>query len=116
MLGVARLLIAACCVLSIVGAIAIFINAPEAWVVGVMLIITGLGGFAALVFERTRYRSARAEPPPSQARSPGGDRVDQPIARTFEATDEIFVDPTSGRRMRVFLDPSTGERRYRPEG
>jgi hypothetical protein len=116
MLGLARLLIAAFCVLFIGGAVAIFVNAPEAWVVAVLLILTALGGFAALVLERTRYRSVRAEPPPGQARSPGGDRPDQPMGRTFEATDEIFMDPTTGRRMRVFLDPSSGERRYRPEG
>ena len=115
MLGLARVLIAAFCVLFIVGAVAILVNAREAWVVAVLLILMAVGGFAALVLERTRYRSARAEPPPGQARSPGGERPDQPIGHTFEATDEIFVDPTSGRRMRVFQDPSTGERRYRPE-
>jgi len=27
----------------------------------------------------------------------------------------VFVDPTSDRRMRVWLDQATGERRYRAE-
>ena len=94
MLGLARLLIVALCALSFVGAVAIFVNAPEVWVVGVMLMVSSLVGITALVLERTRYRSTRAEPPPGQARSPGGERLDQPISRTFEATDEIFVTGT----------------------
>ena len=34
----------------------------------------------------------------------------------FLPTNELFVDPTSHRLMRVFADPRTGERRYRAEG
>jgi hypothetical protein len=34
----------------------------------------------------------------------------------FRRTDEFFEDPTSRRRMRVWLDATTGERRYRAEG
>ena len=30
-------------------------------------------------------------------------------------TDEVFIDPSSGQRMRVWYDPATGERDYRPE-
>jgi hypothetical protein len=30
----------------------------------------------------------------------------------WQRTEEVFVDPTSGRRMRVWVDPSGGERRY----
>ena len=30
----------------------------------------------------------------------------------FRATGEVFVDPTSGHRLRVYLDAATGERRY----
>ena len=33
----------------------------------------------------------------------------------FRRTDEVFVDPTTRRRMRVWLDPANGERRYRAE-
>jgi hypothetical protein len=31
-------------------------------------------------------------------------------------TDELFVDPTTGRRMRVWVDPIDGSRHYVPEG
>ena len=30
----------------------------------------------------------------------------------FQATPETFVDPTSNRRMRVYVDGATGDRRY----
>ena len=38
-------------------------------------------------------------------------RLAQPDPR-FAATDEVFRDPGSGVRTRVYLDPATGERRY----
>ena len=31
----------------------------------------------------------------------------------FEATDERFTDPSTGRLMRVYFNPATGERQYR---
>ncbi len=46
----------------------------------------------------------------------GGEPLDAAMEPRFTSTDEVFVDPTSGHRMRVFLDPGTGERRYRAEG
>jgi hypothetical protein len=30
-------------------------------------------------------------------------------------TDEVFIDPETSRRMRVWYDPGTGRRDYRPE-
>jgi hypothetical protein len=30
----------------------------------------------------------------------------------WQRTEEVFVDPTTDRRMRVWIDPSGGERRY----
>jgi membrane protein implicated in regulation of membrane protease activity len=30
----------------------------------------------------------------------------------FQATDEVFLDHRTGRVMRVYTDPATGERRY----
>lgn len=30
-------------------------------------------------------------------------------------TDEVFRDPVSGQLMRVYEDPATGQRDYRPE-
>ena len=32
-----------------------------------------------------------------------------------QPTDEVFIDPESGRRMRVWYDQQSGKRDYRPE-
>jgi hypothetical protein len=32
-----------------------------------------------------------------------------------QPTTEVFIDPETGRRMRVWYDPGTGGRHYRPE-
>jgi len=62
---------------------------------GLPMTIWGAVLLAALLFERWRYR------PPSAAR---------PDA--WEPTGEGFIDPESGRPMRVLYNPRTGERRY----
>jgi hypothetical protein len=74
------------------------------------------GGIAILlVLERQRYRSAAAERARQAPGPGGGEEPDQPLEPRFRATDELFVDPSSGRRMRVWTDSRTGERRYRAE-
>jgi hypothetical protein len=79
------------------------------WMIGsgVVLVIVA-------VIEISRYRSETAERAHSQP-GPGGGETTLPEPR-FRPTDEVFVDPTSQRRMRVFTDPNTGERRYVAEG
>jgi hypothetical protein len=32
-----------------------------------------------------------------------------------QPTGEVFIDPDTGRRMRVWYDAGTGKREYRPE-
>ncbi len=54
----------------------------------------------AVLLERWRYRSREAA---------GGDGA-------WEPTDERFIDPESGRPMRVLYNPRTGERRYEAGG
>ncbi len=34
---------------------------------------------------------------------------------SFQATGEVFKDPSSGKMTRVYEDPSTGQRQYREE-
>jgi hypothetical protein len=67
------------------------------------LYVAGLGavGLVIVLFERQRYGAA-AEERPSQAQG-------------YRPTDEVFVDPTTGQRTRVWIDPQSGERTYRPE-
>ena len=68
------------------------------------------------VIEPMRYRSLpadRAGHPPGPG---GGEPVDVSLEPRFQPTAEVFVDPTTHVRMRVFVDARTGERRYVPEG
>jgi len=37
-------------------------------------------------------------------------------AGNWQRTDELFRDPSSGRLMRVWIDPTDGTRHYVPEG
>ena len=70
----------------------------------------------ALVLERTRYRSLGAEASAARPGPGGGETAGAPLEARFRPTDEVFEDPMSGVRMRVHVDPLTGERRYRAEG
>ncbi len=72
--------------------------------------LLGAGIIAAVLLERTRYRSATAEHS-GEDPGPGGGESGPPEPR-FRPTDEVFVDPPSGRLMRVYLDDRSGERRY----
>ncbi len=97
------------------GLVAIATGQTNAAIGGAWLIVTGTVGIVAVAFERTRYRSEtsdrRVEPP-----GPGGGEPGDALEPRFGWTDEVFADPTTGRRMRVYHDPRTGERRYRAEG
>jgi hypothetical protein len=82
---------------------------------GLWLVATGGVLMVVAVLERTRYRSEAAERANEPA-GPGGGETPGVVEPRFRPTDEVFVDPTTGRRMRVLLDPRTGERRYVAEG
>ena len=82
---------------------------------------SGIGGIlfgtvimVAAVLQRSRYRSEAAERA-NDMPGPGGGETGY-LEPRFLPTTEVFADPTSRRVMRVFVDPGTGERRYRAEG
>ncbi len=81
---------------------------------GVWFVVVGAVVMIASIMQRNRYRSLTAELT-NQAPGPGGGE-NGPLEPRFAPTDELFVDPTSGRPMRVFIDPRTGERRYLAQG
>lgn len=83
---------------------------------GAWLIIVGMILMLATVLERWRYRSEPADLSGLPIGPGGGEPLGEPMEGRFQRTDELFVDPTSGRQMRVWLDPQSGERRYRAEG
>jgi hypothetical protein len=76
-----------------------------------------VGGAVLLIgalIEASRYRSQAAEHS-KLSPGPGGGETG-PLEARFQRTDEVFVDPTSNRTMRVYVDSRTGERRYVAEG
>jgi hypothetical protein len=82
---------------------------------GVWLVVVGLIFIVAAVFERWRYRSESAEQSGLPVGPGGGEPAGATLETRFKRTDEVFVDPTSTRTMRVWHDPASGERRYRAE-
>jgi len=86
----------------------------SAAVSGALAIAIAAAIMIVAVLQRSRYRSDAAERSDASA-GPGGGEVG-PMDPRFVPTGEVFGDPTSGRVMRVFVDPRTGERRYRAEG
>jgi hypothetical protein len=65
---------------------------------------------AAAIYQVRRYRSTAAAHDILGVGPGGGESG--PIEPRFHATQEVFVDPTTQRLMRVYADPYTGERRY----
>ena len=59
-----------------------------------------IAGIVIALFGWDRYRGNR--------KSAGNGSASQP-------TGEVFIDPETGRPMRVWYDSSTGKRDYRPE-
>jgi hypothetical protein len=78
---------------------------------GLWFVVGGAVLLVALAIERNRYRSEDAERSFESAGPGGGEPVGRLDPR-FRRTDETFVDPTSGVTMRVFVDRTTGDRRY----
>ena len=99
--------------LQLVGGLAIVVTDGTA---GLWLMAVG-GFFVVIPFlERSRYRSEATERGAAQVGPGGGETADAPVEARFRPTTEVFEDPTSGHRMRVLVDPRTGERRYIAEG
>lgn len=66
------------------------------WVIVAVIVV----GIVIAIFGWDRYRGNRKSPGPGSGAEPTG---------------EVFIDPANGQRMRVWYDPATGDREYRPE-
>ena len=95
------------------GLIAISAGGP-ALLSGVWAVALGSVIMVAAVIQRSGYRSEAAERSHAAAGPGGGE--DGYLDPRFLPTNEAFVDLASHRRMRVYEDPRTGERRYWAEG
>jgi hypothetical protein len=109
----ARIAVAGFGLLALIGGAAIAALAgPAGFIGGAMLFLTGAVLLVAAALERLRYRSEATEPGPASFGPGGGEPDGTTVESRFEATAEVFVDPTTRRRMRVLVDRRTGERRY----
>jgi hypothetical protein len=82
---------------------------------GLYPLFIGLIFIVAAILERVRYRSNEAESTAERPGPGGGEPTGSPLDVRFRPTEERFEDPTTGVRMRVWVDPVAGERRYVPE-
>ena len=116
-IGIARVaILVSGAVLAIGGLLLIALPDLGGTVAGVYMILGGGALIVGALLERMRYRSDALDRTSHPVGPGGGEPLDATMEPRFTSTDEVFVDPTSGHRMRVFLDPRTGERRYRAEG
>jgi hypothetical protein len=69
-------------------------NAVVWVIVGVVVVV----GVVVAIFGWDRYRSDR-----------------KPAGESSRPTGEVFTDPATGKTMRVWYDPDTGEREYRAD-
>lgn len=98
-------------VISMLGGLAL-IAVPNIGIpAGLQLMVFGAFLVLVVALERQRYRSAAAEGSNAPA-GPGGGEPAGPLEPRFRPTSEVFIDPTTGHRMRVVVDPASGERRY----
>lgn len=113
MLTSVRILVVALAALFFLGSLAMVVAGGDAAGVGLVWALVSGGVIVVAVMERTRYRSETAEKRNDDPGPGGGER--EPLEPRFRATPEVFRDPTTGRLMRVYIDPRTGERRYLAE-
>jgi hypothetical protein len=65
------------------------------WVIVAVAVVVGA---VVALFGWDRYRSAG-----------------KTVGESAQPTNEVFTDPASGESMRVWYDPTTGDREYRPD-
>jgi hypothetical protein len=115
-IGIARLFILVSgAVLAVIGILLIALPDLGGTVAGIYCVLFGGALIVGALLERMRYRSDAVDRSSHPIGPGGGEPVDTTLEPRFAPTEEVFVDPTSGLRMRVFMDAATGERRYRAE-
>jgi hypothetical protein len=111
MFGVLRIAVGICSVLFLLAGLFLVAGGGAPIVSGLWLLVLGGVGLVVVAFETRRYGSEATE---LQHEPVGGAGVETgaPEPR-FRPTEERFIDPTTRKLVRVWMDPRTGERRYR---
>jgi hypothetical protein len=111
----ARLLVLAIGVVLTLTGLALVAGGPALAPSGIWPVLIGLALVVGSIIERARYRSDEAERSAAPHGPGGGEPMEVPLDPRFRPTEERFEDPTTRRRMRVWVDPTSGERRYLAE-
>lgn len=80
---------------ALLSAIGVFLMLKGITGPGVQALGIGIVIILGTLFERWRYTQSG-----------------RPLNGRWQSTGERFADPTTGKEMEVFYDPSSGERRY----
>ena len=111
--GVARLLVLAFgLTMALAGLFLIAVEGPALSITGIWLVVIGIACMIGTLIERVRYRSEATDRSGAPTGPGGGEPRGAQIDQRFRRSDEVFIDPTSSRTMRVWVDPGSGERRY----
>ena len=111
--GVARILVLAFgLTLALAGLFLIAVEGPPLSITGIWLVGIGIALMIGTLIERVRYRSEATDRSGAPTGPGGGEPLGAQIEPRFRRSDEVFIDPTSSRTMRVWVDPGNGERRY----
>jgi len=102
-------------VVAMLGGLALIVSGSALALGGLQLVAMGAFLVVVVALERSRYRSDAAERV-NATPGPGGGEPTGQLEPRFRPTAEVFIDPTTGHRMRVVVDPTNGERRYVAEG
>ena len=101
---------------SMLGGLLLIVSGSDIALAGLQLVALGAFLVVIVVLERSRYRSDAAERTNATPGPGGGEPAGDQLEPRFRPTAEVFIDPTTGIRMRVVVDPANGERRYVAEG
>jgi len=102
-------------ILLMFGGLVLIVGGSELALPGLELVAFGAFLVVVVAIERGRYRSEAAERS-NATPGPGAGEPAGQLEPRFRPTAEVFIDPTTGHRMRVVVDPASGERRYVAEG
>ena len=103
-------------VLLMFGGLVLIVSGSGLALPGLELVAVGAFLVVVIAIERQRYRSDATEGTNAAPGPGGGEPAEGSLEPRFRPTAEVFIDPTSGRQMRVVVDPASGERRYVAEG
>ena len=111
--GAARLIVLAVGLTMAVAGLALLgFGGAAASITALWLIGIGIAFMVGTLIERVRYRSEATDRSGEPHGPGGGEPPGASIEPRFRRSDEVFIDPTSSRTMRVWVDPGSGERRY----